>query len=520
MNKVNRNKHQSYSKGFTIVELLVVIIVIGILAAIIVVAYNGIQQQAIAASLKSDLNSASKKLELFKVENGVYPSDNVCPVPGVGEICLVASPGNIFDYHQTNSGANYTLSNTNTNTTAYTITDTNTTPTLVVIAPIIQISGNRISTGLQTGCAIGLDSKAYCWGFYAYGALGNNLAGGNVSSLVAVPVSTTGVLSGLTIKSIATGHNYACVIASDNKGYCWGENAKGQLGDNSTVNRNVPVAINTAGVLSGLTLKSISTSNANTCVVASNDKAYCWGWNGYGQVGNVPAADSSIPAAVSGTGLVNGLTVKYITTGYTTCAIASDDKAYCWGENTYGQIGNNSTARSNVPIAVSTAGVLSGKKVTAIATSDDSTCAIADDKAYCWGYNGSGQLGDGSQTERHIPVAVNGTGLVNGLTVKSIKVSANHTCAIASDDKAYCWGNNGSGQLGDGTLIFKKNPIAVDTTGVLNGKTISYITVSNTTTCVATSDYGNYCWGDNSTGHLGNGSAGNSSVPTAVVGVP
>ena len=119
MKKTIDNKFLSNSKGFTIVELLVVIIVIGILAAIIVVAYNGIQQQAIAASLKSDLNSASKKLELFKVENGVYPSDNICPVPGVGEICLAASPGNAFTYNALNAGVNYTLTNKNTNNVNY-----------------------------------------------------------------------------------------------------------------------------------------------------------------------------------------------------------------------------------------------------------------------------------------------------------------------------------------------------------------------------------------------------------------
>jgi Tfp pilus assembly protein PilX len=156
-----------------------------------------------------------------------------------------------------------------------------------------------------------------------------------------------------------------------------------------------------------------------------------------------------------------------------TCAIA-DGKAYCWGYNYYGQHGTGSTNPTNAsPVAVSTSGVLAGKTITSISVGERHSCAVADGTAYCWGYNYYGQLGDNTTTNRYSPVAVNASGVLAGKTVTSINAAEKHTCAIA-DGKMYCWGYNYYGQLGTGsTYPSSLVPVAVSIAGVLAGKTVS-----------------------------------------------
>ena len=191
----------------------------------------------------------------------------------------------------------------------------------------------------------------------------------------------------MSANQISAGGLHTCAIAPDNNVYCWGNGYFGILGNNSTADSSVPVAVSTTGVLAGKTIKQISAGGSYTCAIASDDKAYCWGNGSGGVLGNGSTTDSSVPVAVSTTGVLAGKTIKQISVGnFHTCAIASDDKAYCWGYNSFRQLGNNSTADSSVPVAVSTTGVLAGKTIKQISAGGSHTCAIAsDNKAYCWG---------------------------------------------------------------------------------------------------------------------------------------
>ena len=198
-----------------------------------------------------------------------------------------------------------------------------------------------------------------------------------------------------------------------------------------------------------------------------------------------------------------GKTVTAITAGEAhTCAVA-DGKAYCWGNNWIGQLGNNTATPSRVPVAVSTAGPLAGKTVTAITAGDLHSCAVADGKAYCWGYNGSGQLGNGSTGPSDgpvpVPVAVSTAGALAGKTVTGISAGFRYTCAVA-DGKAYCWGSGDMGQLGNGNYPDSPVPVAVRTDGVLNGKTVTAITTGRSHAC-AVADGKAYCWGSHTLGN-------------------
>ena len=158
----------------------------------------------------------------------------------------------------------------------------------------------------------------------------------------------------MSAKQVLAGMSNTCAVASDDKAYCWGNNNSGALGNNSTTNFSIPVAVNTEGVLAGKIIKSISDSNIHTCAIASDDKAYCWGAGSSGQLGSGTTSMNKVPAAVNTTGVLAGKTIKQISAGSShTCAIASDDKAYCWGDGYPGQLGNGSTVNSSVPVHVS-----------------------------------------------------------------------------------------------------------------------------------------------------------------------
>ncbi|MBC7425867.1 MAG: hypothetical protein H7321_04970 [Bacteroidia bacterium] len=325
------------------------------------------------------------------------------------------------------------------------------------------INVKEVTTPVQnytkTSCALSTDGKAYCWGDGTSGALGN---GSNVSSNTPVAVDTSGVLSGKVIKKIMTvDTSQFCALTTDGAYACWGTGYKGD--GNFYGMSNIPVSPDMSGVLSGKTIKSVSLSSYYTFILASDDKVYSWGIPGAMLGNGTTLVFATTPVGVDFAGVLNGLTAKSLSSGSNTaCIIASNDKAYCWGVNTDGMVGNGNNINATIPVAVSTAGVLNNKKILKLYTLNNHWCAIADDnKVYCWGYNNAGQLGNGTTTSSNIPVAVSTAGVLNGKIITSLKLAQDKTCAIDSEDKVYCWGNGIYGGLGNGAAASSTLPVAV-----------------------------------------------------------
>jgi alpha-tubulin suppressor-like RCC1 family protein len=213
---------------------------------------------------------------------------------------------------------------------------------------------------------------------------------------------------------------------------------------------------------------SISSSEGHSCFI-DGGQAFCWGDNSSGELGTGSGvSSSSVPVAVDMSGVLAGKTLTQITTGSLfTCALDSSGAAYCWGDNSSGELGDGSDADSTVPVAVDTSGVLAGKILTKISAGLTQACALdTSGAAYCWGARG---LGDGNTSTIHtsVPVAVTTSGALAGKTLTQIAASGSYTCALDSAGAAYCWGDNEFGELGDGTTTSSSVPVAVDTTGVL-----------------------------------------------------
>lgn len=348
--------------------------------------------------------------------------------------------------------------------------------------------GNNHTCGISAGAA-------YCWGANGEGRLGNNTT---IDTMVPTAVSATGVLSGKTVTAIAAGSNYSCAVASG-AAYCWGNNANGRLGDGTTTQRPVPVAVDTTGVLAGKTVTQVATGTNHACVIASG-AVYCWGLNNYGQLGDGLGANSLRPVAVN-TSILGGKTVTDITASLNfTCVVASG-AAYCWGDNSNGQLGTNAVLSSSEPEAVYTGGVLNGKTVTAVASGGFHACAIANSAAYCWGLNTSGQLGDNTTTQRLEPVAVYTGGLMGGKTVTKLAGGNLFTCAIASG-ATYCWGVGGNGALGDSSLPNSSIPIEVDRFDAQSGDTVVTLLATGYAHACGGIPLFMSCWGLNVAGQL------------------
>ena len=373
-------------------------------------------------------------------------------------------------------------------------------------------AGALITAGSFHSCAIE-SGKAYCWGDNGSGQLGN---GSTVGSSVPVAVDTSGVLAGQVLTQITAGGAYTCALDGAGAAYCWGDNRSGQLGDGGTVsNSSVPVAVKTSGVLAGRTLTQITADGYHTCVLDAAGAAYCWGDNGTGQLGNGKASDSSVPVAVDTSGVLAGQALTQITAGwYDTCALDASGAAYCWGYNADGELGDGKAGDSSVPVAVDTSGVLAGRALTQIAAGWIDACAVDTAGApYCWGYNADGELGNGKASDSSVPVAVDTSGVLAGRAITQVTAGWYSSCALDAAGAAYCWGYNADGELGNGSTVGSTVPVAVDTSGVLAGRTLTQVSAGTYSACAVDSAGAPYCWGANSWGQLGDNAATQSLAP-------
>jgi alpha-tubulin suppressor-like RCC1 family protein len=378
-------------------------------------------------------------------------------------------------------------------------------------ASIQALGIGRIAAGQEHSCGLTSSGAAYCWGSGGNGQLGNNsIAGSNFP--VAVVAPTGG--SVLTFLSISAGGAHSCGLTSSGAAYCWG--LGGSLGNNGTNDARVPVAVLAPTGGSVLTFSSISAGYTHTCGLTSIGAAYCWGSGGSGRLGNNDTNDARVPVAVLAPTGGSVLTFSSISAGSShSCGLTSSGAAYCWGDGSSGQLGNNSTSGSNVPVAVAAPTGGSVLTFSSIDVGSNHSCGLTSSgAAYCWGLGFSGQLGNNSTSGSNVPVAVLAPTGGSVLTFSSISAGGSHSCGLTLSGAAYCWG---SGRLGNNSTSGSNVPVAVVAPTGGSVLTFSSISASNGYSCGLTSSGAAYCWGNGGSGQLGINSTANSNVPVAVV---
>jgi alpha-tubulin suppressor-like RCC1 family protein len=378
----------------------------------------------------------------------------------------------------------------------------------------VAVSAGGLLAYAPFGCALTAGEGVRCWGFNSLGQLGN---GTRTSSLA--PVDVSGLTSG--VDAVSAGGVHTCAVTTGGGVKCWGGNHVGQLG-NGTANlsgcqcRKTPVDV--SGLTSGVA--AVSAGGYHTCALTTGGGVKCWGDNYYGELGNGSRIDSSTPVDVSG--LTSG--VAAISAGYDhSCALTTGGGLKCWGRNDDGELGNGTTTTSGcfcIKTPVDVSGLTTG--AAAISSGGYHTCGLTTGGGVkCWGHNDRGELGNGSTTNSSTPVDV--SGLTSG--VDAVTSGAVHACALATGGGGKCWGDDGSGQLGDGTTgdpscTCRTTP--VDVSSLTSG--VSAISAGSLQTCALTSGGGVKCWGFSQSGALGNGTSSITSgcycikTPVDVIG--
>jgi len=382
------------------------------------------------------------------------------------------------------------------------------------LSNVKNISGTRLNF-----CALLNDGTVQCWGYNGYGQLGDGtLINRKVPTSVLDEASgseLTGVKS-LEQKDNTYAYEFICALLNDNTVKCWGYNGYGQLGVGDTTTRKK------AAVVTGITnAKEVKlgghSSSGFACALLTDGTVKCWGYNGYGQLGDGTKTTQNTPVQVSG--LTNVQSIYLASDGYGfACALLTDGTVKCWGYNGYGQLGDGTKTLSSVPVTVQNIGGTYPKATKLQITgtgSYGSVCALLEGGTVkCWGYNGYGRLGVGDSTARTVPTQI--TNLNNIADLRGTAYSnAGYYCAINTVGNAFCWGYNGYGQLGDGTKTTQNTPVQVS--GLNNIKSIEMGGQGSAQyTCAITTNDDLYCWGYNGYGGLGTGDKIGPQLPTKI----
>lgn len=363
-------------------------------------------------------------------------------------------------------------------------------------------SATSISAGNDHTCAVTTEGGVQCWGANYYGQLGDGTTDDRLT-----PVNVVG-FTGEVVIAVSAGAGYTCALTSAGGVKCWGANYFGQLGDGTTVDRFTPVLVSG---LDSIVVEEISVGAGHTCAVTSEGGVMCWGNNGSGQLGydTTPDSFSSIPDFVGG--FTDEVVIAISAGDNHTCAITSDKRVKCWGNNGDGQLGDWTRNSSIIPVTVKES-LSEDLLALAVSLGEYHTCAITSTNVVkCWGYNSDGQLGDGTTDDSLIPVDV------SGLTseVKAISAGGSHNCALTMTGDLKCWGDNDYGKLGDTSTTDRHTPVLVTELSI----GIKAVSAGAYHTCALSSGGAVKCWGKNDYGQLGDGTTTRLTTPVDVVGL-
>ena len=325
------------------------------------------------------------------------------------------------------------------------------------------VSAVDVSAGVTHTCALQSDGTALCWGFNESGGLGDGTTKSH---------ATPGAVVGLSAATkLALGGEHSCALKSDGTATCWGYNYLGQLGTAqffpcSDLPRNPPYSTKPSPVPGLASVAQIAAGSGHACALTSDGTLSCWGEGTAGQLGAAPGSNCyGSPYSPKPLVVANLSSVAQISAGANqTCARKTDGTVLCWGSNSYGQLGAPSSDMcGNYPCSTKPV-ALGLSSIVMVATGGMHSCAVKlDGKVLCWGSNLNGQLGVKTPEMcgsfgpcSTTPIAVAGL-----TSVVAIALGKAHTCALAKDGSVLCWGQNGHGEIGDGSKTDRATPTPV-----------------------------------------------------------
>ena len=302
-------------------------------------------------------------------------------------------------------------------------------------SPVQTVAGGNNWKTVAVGnagvaAAIKTDGTLWTWGLNGLGRLGDGTTVAKSS-----PVQT--IAGGTNWKQVAIGGGQMAAVKTDGTLWTWGDNGQGLLGDNTTLNKSSPVQT----VAGGTNWKQVSVSSDNAAAVKTDGTLWTWGWNGCGNLGDGTSVSKSSPVQT----ITGGTNWKQVSVGFDViAAVKSDGTLWNWGYNGFGALGDNTTANRNSPVQT----VAGGTNWKQVSCGNGVTAAIKmDGTLWLWGWNGNGQLGDGTVVNKSSPVQT----IAGGTNWKQVAAGDAVTAAVKTDGTLWVWGSGVNGQLGDNT---------------------------------------------------------------------
>jgi alpha-tubulin suppressor-like RCC1 family protein len=346
--------------------------------------------------------------------------------------------------------------------------------------------------------SLALDASGRVW---AWGYNGYGQLGDATTTDRLTPVQLPAFGASLVV-AVAAGRLHSLALTEDGRVWAWGYNYNGQLGDGTTTNRTAPVELPAFSTNSAVAL---SAGQGHSLALTSDGRVWAWGYNAYGQLGDGTWTDRATPVQLPA---FSTNTVTAVSAGAIhSLALTADGRVWAWGYNGNGQLGDGTSTSRNTPVQAMVVG-----RVVQIAAGDHSLVRSSDDAFWAWGYNASGQLGDGTTSSRVIPIRAPFP--PGGVTVAAGNASSLATALEGGVAVTLAWGANGNGQLGDGSTTPRLLPAAVS--GLENAFSLAE---GEQHSLAIGLDGSVWSWGHNGYGQLGNGGRTDASIPAQVPGL-
>ncbi|HMA92307.1 MAG TPA: trypsin-like serine protease, partial [Polyangiaceae bacterium] len=380
----------------------------------------------------------------------------------------------------------------------------------------------QVATGARHTCVLLGSGQVRCWGDNTTGQLGVTSATSPVSG-----AHSTAVALGSKATQIVAGNSHTCALLEGGAVKCWGAGNAGQLGYGATTNVLDPRS--TDPVSLGAAATRLSAGASQTCAILTDGTVRCWGANASGQLGlgnTMNLGDNELPSDVSPLQFGDGVVELALGTTHS-CALTSSGNVYCWGANSFGQLGLGHTRTIGDDEVPSVAGPVSlGGTAQRIAAGILNTCALmTSGELRCWGDNTREQLGYGTTQrlgDKQLPSSTAPVPL--GAPAQDVVVGAMRVCALYGNGQVRCWGSNTGGQLGNGTTRpMQLGQTAAAASDVVFDAEVHQLATASDHTCVLLGNGTLRCWGLNTNQQLGYGhtnAIGDNELPNTAGAVP
>lgn len=367
----------------------------------------------------------------------------------------------------------------------------------------VVIRYRSVVAGTMHACDLASGGIAWCWGLNSIdGRIGLEQVGDGVfrSEPHRVPGDHRFV-------QLTTFSRFTCGLTREGKAWCWGTNNWGSLGNGT----NIPFSATPVAVAGNRTFTRLTAGADHACgVEAGSGQLLCWGHNDWGQFGRGNTASSNVPVPAAGGMVVSSAVVA----SSATCALSPAGKAWCWGANNSGQSGNGLTIPYGNQWLTTPVEVVGNRTFTSLSMGNHFVCGLTQGgQGYCWGSN-LGKFGNGNGTDSSTPVPMG-----SGMAFKTISAGSGHMCGVNTQDEVWCWGGNRNGQLG--AVAPNGSTVPLRAGGNLRAAEVAAAgigTGSGAHTCAISLDrLTTWCWGRNEVGQSGNGT---TSLPEAVNPLP